>query len=165
MSSSSEQQLQEFIHSDNEIDKLKVLIDKSNELKLIKQKDNNFKFIQEAISCAIEYWYSSDNINDQMCIKELMKYEILAIITLHTDNTLDWIQVENKLQEYKAQINQSNKIELVHKKDKKFTIIDEALFCAGRYWGRENEELLFNKLNEIYVVAAILQTNTDIIIK
>ncbi len=60
-----------------EVDKLTLIVNKINGLKLILEKDREFDIISEALYCAERYWYDEGH---EDYLNELSKLDICAII-------------------------------------------------------------------------------------
>jgi len=54
-------------------------------------------------------------------------------------------------------VNKINGLKLVKKNDKEFTIIDEALYCAAKYWYDNGKEEYMNELEEFDICAIIIK--------
>ena len=61
----------------NKLEKLTLVVNEINGLKLVKEKDKEFDIISEALYCARRYWY--DNGNEEY-MNELDELDICAII-------------------------------------------------------------------------------------
>ena len=58
-------------------------------------------------------------------------------------------------------VNKINGLKLVKKNDKEFTIIDEALYCAARYWDDNKKEEYRYELEEFDICAIIIKKTSQ----
>lgn len=74
---SEENWREKAIRLENEVKKLKLIVDKIKGLKLVTQDDDDFSLIEEALYTARRYWY--DNLNNAYC-REIDHLDIHAVI-------------------------------------------------------------------------------------
>ena len=68
---------EEVARLQQEVEKLTLLVNEINGLKLIKRKDKEFALIDDALYCAAKYWYDHEKEEDRDSLNEI---EICAII-------------------------------------------------------------------------------------
>ena len=56
-------------------------------------------------------------------------------------------------------VNEIHGLTLIKKGNEEFSLIDDALYCAGKYWYDHGEEGFMNELEELDIHAIIIKNN------
>ena len=72
------------------------------------------------------------------------------------------VRLQQEVKKLTLLVNEINGLTLIKKGNEVFDLIDDALYCAGKYWYDNEKQEENDSLNEIEILAIIIKNNQNI---